>query len=98
MHLKRSPIPFGHRYVAGHTGQGDKKFVSYYQWIPVVLSLQAFSFYVPYLIWRNLAKQSGVHFPNLMKGIYELAKVQTNDSSRGYVQEVRAMSARVIND
>lgn len=68
-----------------NTGKGTKKFISYYQWIPIVLCLQSVSFYIPYLIWRNLAKNSGLHLPNLMKGIYELAKVQTNDKSREFI-------------
>ena len=38
---------------------GRKEFISYYQWIPIIISVQAFLFYAPHLIWLALASNSG---------------------------------------
>ena len=37
----------------------DRKMVSYYQWIPLILMFQASMAFVPCLIWRFLNKRSG---------------------------------------
>lgn len=37
----------------------EGKVVGYYQWIPFILLLQAFMFYVPKIIWRILSNLSG---------------------------------------
>ena len=33
----------------------------YYQWIPVMLMMQAFFFYLPCVVWRVMADRSGKH-------------------------------------
>ena len=38
---------------------GHKEYISYYQWIPIIISVQAFLFYAPHLMWLALASQSG---------------------------------------
>jgi len=37
----------------------EKREINYYQWIPVILPIQAFLFYLPYLIWTALYWQTG---------------------------------------
>ena len=41
---------------------GQKEYVSYYQWIPIIISVQAFLFYAPHLVWLALASNSGKMF------------------------------------
>ncbi|VDM84026.1 unnamed protein product [Strongylus vulgaris] len=33
--------------------------IGYYQWVPIVLALQAIMFYLPNWIWKTLHQQSG---------------------------------------
>lgn len=37
----------------------DQRQFGYYQWVPVVLALQAVMFYLPNWIWKTLHQQSG---------------------------------------
>lgn len=37
----------------------DERQFGYYQWVPVVLALQAFMFFLPNWIWKTLHQQSG---------------------------------------
>lgn len=63
---------------------GIKSFVSYYQWVPLVLCVQAVLFYLPYLLWRNMSKTSGIHLVQLLKGAHNLSSVQKNENARGF--------------
>ncbi|ESO01145.1 hypothetical protein HELRODRAFT_82276 [Helobdella robusta] len=50
-------------------GQQDivKKVISYYQWVPLVMLLQAFFFYLPCLLWRVFSERSGININNLVE-------------------------------
>jgi len=44
-----------------------KYYISYYQWVPVVLLVQAFLFYSPCLLWRVFSERSGININNLVE-------------------------------
>ena len=44
-----------------------KYHIGYYQWVPVVLLVQAFFFYVPCLAWRVFSERSGININNLVE-------------------------------
>ena len=48
--------------------RGVKKFVSYYQWIPIVIAIQAVLFHMPYVVWWTFNKRGGLHLPHFMYG------------------------------
>jgi hypothetical protein len=54
---------------SGATVQQDvKKYhIKYYQWVPVVLLVQAFLFYLPCLVWRVFSERSGININNLVE-------------------------------
>ena len=41
--------------------------INYYQWVPFILALMAFLFYVPFTVWHLLAKPSGLDAKTVMK-------------------------------
>ena len=44
-----------------------KYHIGYYQWVPVVLLVQAFFFYAPCLAWRVFSERSGININNLVE-------------------------------
>lgn len=49
-------------------GQSDlKSVINYYQWVPLVMLLQAFLFYLPCLMWRVFSERSGININNLVE-------------------------------
>lgn len=41
--------------------------INYYQWVPFILCLMAFCFYVPFAVWHLLAKPSGLDAKSVMR-------------------------------
>ena len=41
--------------------------VPYYQWIPIILLVQALLFYMPILVWRGMTSHSGIDVSSLVK-------------------------------
>jgi len=44
-----------------------KRHISYYQWVPVVLLVQALLFRVPCMFWRVFSDRSGININNLVE-------------------------------
>ena len=57
--------------VPGQKGQ-IKPHISYYQWVPLILLLQAFFFYLPCCFWRICADRSGINIENLVDASYTI--------------------------
>ncbi|KAL4217046.1 hypothetical protein ACF0H5_023502 [Mactra antiquata] len=53
--------------------------ITYYQWVPLILALQAFLFHLPYILWNVLVPNSGL---NLRK-IQDLAEKSQSNSPSG---------------
>ncbi|KAM3728303.1 Innexin unc-9 [Dirofilaria immitis] len=49
----------------------DESVIGYYQWVPIVLALQAFLFYFPSVVWRTMNSLTGIN----VKGILNSAAV-----------------------
>ena len=44
-----------------------KQYIGYYQWVPLLLLVQAFMFYIPCLMWRVFSERSGININNLVE-------------------------------
>jgi len=44
-----------------------KQHLSYYQWVPIVLLMQAFLFYLPSIVWQVFSERSGININNLVE-------------------------------
>lgn len=51
-------VPFGDLIPTRYEDR-ERRQIHYYQWVPFLLTLQAFMFYIPALIWRMLSQESG---------------------------------------
>ncbi|KAK6765027.1 hypothetical protein RB195_025095 [Necator americanus] len=53
----------------------SKAEIGYYQWVPVVLALQAIMFYLPNWIWKTLHQQSGIDLSTAIEDARKLRQI-----------------------
>ncbi|KAK0396328.1 hypothetical protein QR680_001673 [Steinernema hermaphroditum] len=53
--------------------------LNYYQWVPIVLALQAVMFYIPNWIWKTLHQQSGIDLSTAVSDARHLRTLRSND-------------------
>ena len=54
--------------------------ILYYQWIPFLLLVKAFLFYIPRIAWNTLGLKSGVHISDLVESSFDY-KLPTTDAT-----------------
>uniref|UniRef100_A0AC35G7A2 Innexin n=1 Tax=Panagrolaimus sp. PS1159 TaxID=55785 RepID=A0AC35G7A2_9BILA len=52
--------------------------ISYYQWVPFFMLLQAFLYYIPCLMWRLMSDKSGIRLNDIATKIMYVGNVLTN--------------------
>ena len=58
-------VPLSNKHIPG---DGEPKaYISYYQWVPMILLVQALLFYMPCLLWRSLNNKTGIDVDNIVK-------------------------------
>ncbi|KAK6019349.1 Innexin [Ostertagia ostertagi] len=62
---------------AAHTREGRE--MIYYQWVPFILSLMAFLFYIPRGVWNIFSSYSGLALADLMTAARKSAKTGADD-------------------
>lgn len=67
----------------------DEKEIQYYQWVPIVLAIQAFLFYLPCLIWKALTFRSGINVKGVLNSA-ALVKKKFDKGSRATQVQVAA--------
>lgn len=53
--------------------------IGYYQWVPIVLALQALMFFMPSWIWKTLNKQSGLDMDTIIKEAKSVRSARSDD-------------------
>ncbi|VIO85845.1 Innexin inx-3, putative [Brugia malayi] len=56
--------------------------IGYYQWVPIMLVLQALMFFIPEWIWKTLNKQSGLDLDTIVKGAKSLRSSKCNERKK----------------
>uniref|UniRef100_A0AC34RM35 Innexin n=1 Tax=Panagrolaimus sp. JU765 TaxID=591449 RepID=A0AC34RM35_9BILA len=65
-------VPLDREIPVDHEERREKEF-GYYQWVPIILALQAIMFYIPNWLWKTLHQQSGL---DLRTAIADAAKLR----------------------
>jgi len=47
--------------------EGRERKITYYQWVPIILMLQALMFVLPYALWRVLSSRSGINLAAIVE-------------------------------
>uniref|UniRef100_A0A0K0FAH2 Innexin n=1 Tax=Strongyloides venezuelensis TaxID=75913 RepID=A0A0K0FAH2_STRVS len=68
----------------------DKVNINYYQWIPIVLLIQALSFKIPLLLWKSLRSYAGINVKSILNSA-ALVKKKFDKGSRD-VQVMKAVN------
>ena len=67
----------------------DVKRIPYYQWVPLILLVQALVFYLPCLLWRSLNSKSGIDVNNIVEAAVTF---QNSDFSEAREKSMRYMT------
>ena len=62
-----------------------KQHIVYYQWVPMILLLQAFFFYLPYTGWSLLGKRSGIDVNSLVDAARNMHESDSNEKTLKYI-------------
>ena len=70
---------------------GSHKNITYYQWVPAILLVQALLFYLPYFVWTNLGPPScGIDLHSLIDSGYNFEATEMSeikDKRLGYMTQ-----------
>ena len=59
-------LPF-EEYIPKEHEKEKRHMIPYYQWMPMILLIQALMFYMPIMVWRTLNKKSGIDVNNIVE-------------------------------
>ncbi|CAJ0947169.1 unnamed protein product, partial [Mesorhabditis belari] len=74
-------IPF-HEEIPTDTETREEAQIGYYQWVPIMLALQAIMFYLPNWIWKTLHQQSGIDMQTAVSDAQKLRSIGHSDRKR----------------
>ncbi len=72
--------------VPGPDDEGEpKKYIVYYQWVPLILLTQALCFYLPYTIWTLLNTRSGMDVNSLVDAAKTMHDSENHEKTLRYI-------------
>ncbi|CAI4232571.1 unnamed protein product [Auanema sp. JU1783] len=79
-------VPF-HEEIPGEIDERAKAEIGYYQWVPIILALQAIMFYLPNFVWKTLHQQSGIDFSTAVQDSRKI-RASFGDARRAEVKKL----------
>jgi len=73
----------------------DRQYISYYQWIPLFLAVQAIMFYLPRMMWRSLSRKSGIVVYNITDAAIECQRNTGKEDAEKAMQWVLSVTVTV---
>ncbi|KAE9415383.1 hypothetical protein Angca_003690 [Angiostrongylus cantonensis] len=74
-------VPFHEEIPADDEDRSEAE-IGYYQWVPIVLALQAIMFYLPNWIWKTLHQQSGIDLGTAIEDARKLRQIVGADRKK----------------
>ncbi|VDM57452.1 unnamed protein product [Angiostrongylus costaricensis] len=74
-------VPF-HEEIPADDEDRSQAEIGYYQWVPIVLALQAIMFYLPNWIWKTLHQQSGIDLGTAIEDARKLRQIVGADRKK----------------
>lgn len=69
--------------------QADQRhMIPYYQWMPIILLIQALFFYIPIMIWRTLNRKAGIDVNNIVEAGETFQKAEKEDERKTVLDQM----------
>lgn len=72
--------------------------LKYYQWVPFILLLEAFFFYIPNITWRALSRRSGIDMRDIVEAANNFKTVDKYDKRQVYMQYMTSSIDQYVYD
>ena len=72
--------------------EGRERKITYYQWVPIILMLQAGMFTIPYALWRMLSSRSGIDLAAIVGAARSSQALSSHDERQKMLRFVRYSS------
>ncbi|XP_045180930.2 innexin unc-9-like [Mercenaria mercenaria] len=67
-----------------NVSEREEEEITYYQWVPILLLLQAFLFKLPNILWKMLHEGSGINIDKLCKNAQSTEELSTEERKGAY--------------
>lgn len=89
-------LPWSHE-VPREKDEAGRQMIPYYQWISIILLLQAVLFYLPSMVWHGLNSKAGVDTDNILAAAHSLSRTDKVESQEKTLQILAKHMDRFLN-
>jgi len=76
--------------------EGRERKITYYQWVPIILMLQALMFVLPYALWRVLSSRSGINLAAIVEAAVSSQELPSPDDRQKMLRFATTCSAGIF--